>query len=249
VRAAFLQFTVALPTITLADYSQYSWHEHPDRPPLPTRSACAANATCIGYTYHSGDLHPNKTSIFKFYLKTSGSSRITSPDWSRHVKAAAGCYLGRRSGTCANATAGWSSRAKPPRPQGPCDVLASAGTPCVAAHSLTRAMYANYTGPLYRVLRDSDKAGLDIGADLITGVAKSAQQDAFCASTSCFVLRLYDQSPYGNHLDTAPAGGACRHPLSPVNATREPIAVGGQSVYGAYFEGALRRTAHALQAA
>jgi len=199
--------------------------------------ACAANATCIGYTYHSGDLHPNKTSIFKFYLKTSGSSRITSPDWSRHVKAAAGCYLGRRSGTCANATAGWSSRAKPPRPQGPCDVLASAGTPCVAAHSLTRAMYANYTGPLYRVLRDSDKAGLDIGADLITGVAKSAQQDAFCASTSCFVLRLYDQSPYGNHLDTAPAGGACRHPLSPVNATREPIAVGGQSVYGAYFEG------------
>lgn len=25
-------------------------------------------------------------------------------------------------------------------------------------------MYANYSGPLYRVLRDSDKAGLDIGA-------------------------------------------------------------------------------------
>lgn len=41
---------------------------------------------------------------------------------------------------------------------GPCDILHGAGTPCVAAHSVVRALYTNYTGALYRVLRDSDKA-------------------------------------------------------------------------------------------
>ena len=44
----------------------------------------------------------------------------------------------------------------PPRPQGPCDIYAAAGDPCVAAHSTTRALYASYTGPLYQVLRQSD---------------------------------------------------------------------------------------------
>ena len=29
----------------------------------------------------------------------------------------------------------------PPRPKGPCDVYATAGDPCVAAHSTTRAEY------------------------------------------------------------------------------------------------------------
>jgi hypothetical protein len=30
----------------------------------------------------------------------------------------------------------------PARPQGPCDIYAAAGDPCVAAHSTTRALYA-----------------------------------------------------------------------------------------------------------
>ena len=29
-----------------------------------------------------------------------------------------------------------------------CDIFATGGTPCVAAHSLTRALYASYDGPL-----------------------------------------------------------------------------------------------------
>ena len=33
--------------------------------------------------------------------------------------------------------------------QGPCDIYANGNTPCVAAHSLTRALYAAYGGPLY----------------------------------------------------------------------------------------------------
>ena len=51
----------------------------------------------------------------------------------------------------------------PPRPQGPCDIYAAAGDPCVAAHSTTRALYASYNGPLYQVLRQSDGKTLDIG--------------------------------------------------------------------------------------
>ena len=34
---------------------------------------------------------------------------------------------------------------------GPCDITGKAGNPCVAAHSTTRALYAAYDGPLYRV--------------------------------------------------------------------------------------------------
>src|SRR3954468_22365289 len=42
------------------------------------------------------------------------------------------------------------------RPEGPCDIYASAGCPCVAAHSTTRALYVSYNGPLYQVMRQSD---------------------------------------------------------------------------------------------
>ena len=31
----------------------------------------------------------------------------------------------------------------------PCDIYATAGTPCVAAFSSTRALFAGYDGPLY----------------------------------------------------------------------------------------------------
>ena len=42
----------------------------------------------------------------------------------------------------------------------PCDIYASGGTPCVAAHSTTRALYAAYTGSLYQVQRASDSTTL-----------------------------------------------------------------------------------------
>src|ERR1044072_2321508 len=76
------------------------------------------------------------------------------------------------------------------RPEGPCDVYAAAKTPCVAAHSSTRALYAAYNGPLYQVLRQSDGKTLDIGvvqpsASDPGGYANAAAQDDFCANTSC----------------------------------------------------------------
>ena len=79
----------------------------------------------------------------------------------------------------------------PHRPQGSCDIYASAGDPCVAAHSTTRALYAAYNGPLYQVLRQSDGKTLDIGvvqpaASPVPdagGYADAAAQDRFCAGT------------------------------------------------------------------
>ena len=127
-------------------------------------AACTANASCIGLTYHSAELNPGTNTTLKIYLKTAASGPVADSSWSRHIKASPGCFTGRLTGRCANATDGWRSFAMPPRPTGPCDILASAGTPCVAAHSVVRVLYANYSGALYRILRDSYKAGLDIGA-------------------------------------------------------------------------------------
>lgn len=62
----------------------------------------------------------------------------------------------------------------------PCDLYASA-TPCVAAFSTSRALYSAYSGPLYQVTRQSDKASADVGL-LPDGYAKAETQDKFCAS-------------------------------------------------------------------
>src|SRR5690242_21759087 len=49
--------------------------------------------------------------------------------------------------------------------QGPCDIYAAGNTPCVAAHSTTRALYGSYSGPLYQVKRASDNATRDIRSE------------------------------------------------------------------------------------
>ena len=89
--------------------------------------------------------------------------------------------------------------AVPARPEGPCDIYAAGGAPCVAAHSSTRALYASYEGPLYQVMRQSDRATLDICVVPASpgdpgGYANAAAQDEFCKNTTCWVTVLYDQS-------------------------------------------------------
>ncbi|WP_211592939.1 arabinofuranosidase catalytic domain-containing protein, partial [Microbispora sp. H10836] len=91
--------------------------------------------------------------------------------------------------------------------QGPCDIYAAGGTPCVAAHSTTRALYGNYSGPLYQVRRSSDNATRDIGVLSAGGVADAAAQDSFCAGTTCLISVIYDQSGRNNRLTQAPPGG------------------------------------------
>ena len=83
----------------------------------------------------------------------------------------------------------------------------SGGTPCVAAHSTTRALYGAYNGPLYQVRRASDNTTRDIGVLSAGGYANAAAQDSFCASTTCLITIIYDQSGRNNHLTQAPAGG------------------------------------------
>merc|ERR1712087_344324 len=124
---------------------------------------------------------------------------------------------------------------------GPCDIYSRDGSPCVAAHSMVRALYSSYDGPLYSVQRSSDKQTKDIGVLSAGGFADAAAQDTFCAGsrTSCTVMRIYDQSPKGNHLDIEGGGSGDRSPDKGVNAERAPLVVGGHKVYAAAFEGGM----------
>ncbi len=116
----------------------------------------------------------------------------------------------------------------------PCDIYASGGTPCVAAHSTTRALYASYDGPLYQVRRASDGTTTNISPLSAGGVANAAAQDSFCAGTTCVITEIYDQSGHGNNLTDAPAGGAAGGPDNLANATAAPVMVGGHKAYGVY---------------
>ena len=122
--------------------------------------------------------------------------------------------------------------------KGPCDLFASqpSNTPCVAAHSTVRALFGKFNGSLYRVMRASDNTTLDINVLSPGGIADAASQNTFCKGTSCYIARIYDQSPQQNHLDVAPAGGNVHHPDLPVSASRLPLTVNGNAVYGAYFD-------------
>ena len=135
------------------------------------------------------------------------------------------------------------SAAKSERPQGPCDIYAAGGTPCVAAHSTARALAAAYNGPLYQVVRQSDGKTLDIGIVSSSpsdagGYADAAAQDAFCANTMCFIKRIYDQSGKGNHLEQAPPGTFKGPDKGAFNtlpiADMAPITIGGHKAYGVY---------------
>ncbi|MEU4405350.1 arabinofuranosidase catalytic domain-containing protein [Streptosporangium sp. NPDC023963] len=123
---------------------------------------------------------------------------------------------------------------------GPCDIYASGGTPCVAAHSTTRALYGTYNGPLYQVRRSSDNTVRDVGVLSAGGVVNAATQDAFCAGTNCVITVLYDQSGRNNRLTQAPPGfwpgpgpGGWDNLA---DAKAAPITVGGQKAYGVRIE-------------
>ncbi|WP_433043749.1 alpha-L-arabinofuranosidase B [Dactylosporangium sp. CS-033363] len=120
----------------------------------------------------------------------------------------------------------------------PCDIYAAGGTPCVAAHSTTRALYGSYTGPLYQVRRASDNATQDIAPVSAGSYANAATQDAFCANTSCLITIIYDQSGRNNRLTQAPPGGfqgpAAGGYDNLANATAAPATIGGHKVYGVF---------------
>lgn len=121
---------------------------------------------------------------------------------------------------------------------GPCDIYSSGGTPCIAAHSTTRALYNAYTDSLYQVKRGSDNTTTNIAPVSAGGVANAATQDSFCARTTCLITIIYDQSGHGNHLTQAPPGGF-RGPErngydSLASATGAPVTLNGQKAYGVF---------------
>ena len=129
--------------------------------------------------------------------------------------------------------------------QGPCDIYEKGGATCVAAHSMARALYAGYAGPLYQLAKH-DGSTKDVHTVSMGGVADTSAHDSFCgraATSKCFVRRIYDQSPRQNHLGIE--HGA--HNLIPprnvqdngVNFTdpRSKAKIGDHLIYGAFFAG------------
>jgi hypothetical protein len=121
---------------------------------------------------------------------------------------------------------------------GPCDIYASGGTPCIAAHSTTRALYSAYSGRLYQVKRDSDGKTTDISPLSAGGVANAAAQDSFCANTTCLIAIIYDQSGRGNHLTQAPPGGFKGPEANGydnlASAIGAPVTLNGKKAYGVF---------------
>jgi hypothetical protein len=138
--------------------------------------------------------------------------------------AAAALALGALVGTVGTAHAATSL---------PCDIYAAAGTPCVAAHSTTRALYASYSGRLYQVKRLSDSSTLDIGTLSTGGYANAAAQDSFCSGTTCLITEIYDQSAQGNNLTIEGAGGNGGADVGAI-ANALPVTAGGHKVYGVF---------------
>ncbi|WP_433500823.1 arabinofuranosidase catalytic domain-containing protein [Sphaerimonospora sp. CA-214678] len=140
----------------------------------------------------------------------------------------------------------WTTGAEPsptptftPTPPPPgarsCDIYASGGTPCVAAHSTTRALYDSYAGNLYQVRRSSDNTTRNIAVLTAGGVANAAAQDSFCAGTTCVITVVYDQSGRGNDLWYQGSSVVPGSPQSrPAIATTESLTVGGNKAYSLY---------------
>lgn len=121
---------------------------------------------------------------------------------------------------------------------GPCDIYASGGNPCIAAHSTTRSLYNAFTGALYQVKRGSDGATSNISPLSAGGVANAGTQDSFCAGTTCLISIIYDQSGRGNHLTQAPPGGFQGPDVNGydnlASATAAPVTLNGQKAYGVF---------------
>ncbi|KAF4967452.1 hypothetical protein FSARC_5025 [Fusarium sarcochroum] len=121
---------------------------------------------------------------------------------------------------------------------GPCDIYQSGGTPCIAAHSTTRALYSSFNGALYQVKRGSDGATTSVAPLSAGGVANAATQDSFCKGTTCLITIIYDQSGRGNHLTQAPPGGFNGPEANGYDnlaaADGAPVTLNGRKAYGVF---------------
>ena len=120
---------------------------------------------------------------------------------------------------------------------GPCDIYAAANTPCAAAHSMVRALYGAYDGPLYQLRRASDKTTKDVPPVARGGFADTSIQDSFCSGTTCTISILYDQTANKNDLKKSGVAHWLENGGTEANASKGKITVSGHTVYGIYVTG------------
>lgn len=70
----------------------------------------------------------------------------------------------------------------------------------VAAHAMTRALFASYSGKLFQVTRASDSQTKDIGVASTGGQVDLTTLSSFCSATTCRISVLYDQTGNANDL-------------------------------------------------
>jgi len=147
---------------------------------------------------------------------------------------AGGAAQGGTGGTTAGAGAGGGGGTAPVGML-PCDIYGTANNPCVAAHSTIRALFSAYTGALYQVKR-ADGMLKDIPVKSPGGYADSAQQETFCAGTTCTIWRVYDQSNHGNFLEAETPDSSVKgaNGQTAADAAAESLTVGGNKVYSLY---------------
>lgn len=123
----------------------------------------------------------------------------------------------------------------------PCDIYDASGTSCVAAHSTVRALFKDYSGPLYQVRR-GDGMTQDIPVLTPGGFANASVQDEFCGTQSCTIWRVYDQTGNGNFLHAQTQESPQPIQIDPgrntnmraADAKAEKITVSGHEVYSLF---------------
>ncbi|KAK4553786.1 hypothetical protein LTR86_009284 [Recurvomyces mirabilis] len=81
---------------------------------------------------------------------------------------------------------------------GPCDIYASGGTPCVAAHGTTRALYSGYNGALYQSGRGNHLTPAPKGS---AGAGPGPNGSDNPASATGAPVHLNGQKAYGRATD------------------------------------------------
>ncbi|HKT01868.1 MAG TPA: arabinofuranosidase catalytic domain-containing protein [Rugosimonospora sp.] len=184
------------------------------------------------------------------YTQSGAQVMVTNASWNGAVATGASASVGFNASaaggnpvpasfalndtTCTGAVSAPPSTPAPsPAGSRPCDLYATGGTPCVAAHSTTRALYAAYSGSLYQVRRASDSTTRNIGLGA-GGYADAAAQDSFCANTTCVITVVFDQSGRGNDLWYQGSGSPVGGQDVPASATSESVTAGGGKVYSLF---------------
>ena|ERR1017187_82274 len=146
-------------------------------------------------------------------------------------------------GATGSAGATGSGGAVSPGSGGPCDIYATANTPCVAAHSTVRALYGAYSGNLYQV-KKTDGSTKDIPVLAPGGFVNISVQDSFCSGTTCTISILYDQSPNHNDLTKSPKALWLPNGGNEAKATDGKVTVSGHTAYGIYVSGSSTNVAY-----